>query len=80
MKFFFVKTTNNRKEKEWVYKFFYNKIYNYRNKLVYIDKHYEFFDDTLDVLLGCSLFNKQEKKKILKFKNMLIEMKTRLGY
>ena len=80
MKFFFVKTKNNRKEKEWVYKFFYNKIYNYRNKLVYIDKHYEYFDDTLDELLGCSLFNKEEKKKILKFKNMLIEMKTRLGY
>ena len=50
MKFFYEKTKNNRKEKEWVFKFFYE------------------------------LFNKDEKNKILKFKNMLNAIKNRLEF
>ena len=80
MKFFYEKTKNNRKEKEWVFKFFYNKIYNYRSKLIYIDKYYNYFNETLEEFLRCDLFNKGEKNKILKFKNMLNAIKNRLEF
>ena len=80
MKFFFENTKNNRVEKKWVFKFFFNKIYNYRSKLVYMDKYFEFIKNTLDSFLECALFTKDEKKKLLKFGNMLLEMKVKLGY
>ena len=79
MKYFFENTRNNRVEKEWVFKFFDNKIYPYRNKLVYMNKYFEFTKNTLDLFLECVLFSKDEKMKLTKFKNMLLEMKIRLG-
>ena len=79
MKYFFENTRNNRVEKEWVFKFFDNKIYPYRNKLVYMNKYFEFTKNTLDLFLECVLFSKDEKMKLIKFKNMLLEMKIRLG-
>ena len=79
MKYFFENTRNNRVEKEWVFKFFDNKIYPYRNKLVYMNKYFEFTKNTLDLFLECVLFSKDEKMKLIKFKNMLLEMEIRLG-
>ena len=80
MKFFFEKTKNNRIEKGWVFKFFLNKIYAYRSKLIYLSKYFEYFNETIDTFLRCILFTKAEKQKLIKFKNMLIDIKNRLEY
>lgn len=80
MKYFYEKTKHNKIEKEWVYKFFLNKIYNYRSKIVYLDKYFDFFSDSLYLLLNCSFYKKDEKNKIMKFNNMLIEMKEKLEF
>ena len=78
MKYFFENTRNNREEKFWVFKFFYNKVYNYRNKLFYVNNHFYFFNEVLDMFLGCFLFNKEEKKQINRFKNQMNEIKIKL--
>ena len=80
LKYFYEKTKHNKIEKEWVYKFFLNKIYNYRSKIVYLDKYFDFFNDSLYLLLNCSFYKKDEKNKIMKFNNMLIEMKEKLEF
>ena len=80
MIFFDEKTKNNRIEKRWVFKFFLDKIYPYRNKLIYVDKYFLFIKDVIDYFLKCNFFTKGEKEKLLKFNDMLIDIKTRLGY
>ena len=80
MIFFDEKTRNNRIEKRWVFKFFLDKIYPYRNKLIYVDKYFLFIKDVIDYFLKCNFFTKGEKEKLLKFNDMLIDIKTRLGY
>ena len=80
MIFFDEKTRNNRIEKRWVFKFFLDKIYPYRNKLIYMDKYFLFIKDVIDYFLKCNFFTKGEKEKLLKFNDMLIDIKTRLGY
>ena len=80
MIFFDEKTKNNRIEKRWVFKFFLDKIYPYRNKLIYVDKYFLFIKDVIDYFLKCNYFTKGEKEKLLKFNDMLIDIKTRLGY
>ena len=80
MIFFDEKTKNNRIEKRWVFKFFLDKIYPYRNKLIYMDKYFLFIKDVIDYFLKCNFFTKGEKEKLLKFNDMLIDIKTRLGY
>jgi len=80
MKYFYEKTKNNRVEKEWVFKFFLNKIYSYRSKIFFVDKYFDYFNETLNGFLDCALFHKDEKIKILKFKNMLMEMKDKLEF
>ena len=80
MLFFDEKTKNNRIEKRWVFKFFLDKIYPYRNKLIYVDKYFLFIKDVIDYFLKCNYFTKGEKEKLLKFNDMLIDIKTRLGY
>ena len=80
MIFFDEKTRNNRIEKRWVFKFFLDKIYPYRNKLIYVDKYFLFIKDVIDYFLKCNYFTKGEKEKLLKFNDMLIDIKTRLGY
>ena len=80
MKYFYEKTKNNRVEKEWVFKFFLNKIYSYRSKIFFVDKYFDYFNETLNYFLDCALFHKDEKIKILKFKNMLTEMKEKLEF
>ena len=80
MIFFDEKTKNNRIEKRCVFKFFLDKIYPYRNKLIYVDKYFLFIKDVIDYFLKCNFFTKGEKEKLLKFNDMLIDIKTRLGY
>ena len=80
MIFFDEKTKNNRIEKRWVFKFFLDKIYPYRNKLIYVDKYFLFIKDVIDYFLKCNFFTKAEKEKLFKFNDMLIDIKTRLGY
>ena len=80
VKYFYEKTKNNRIEKGWVYMFFLKKIYNYRSKVIYLDNYFDFFNDTLNQFLSCSFFKKDEKNKILKFKNMIIEIKEKLDF
>ena len=80
MIFFDEKTKNNRIEKRCVFKFFLDKIYPYRNKLIYVDKYFLFIKDVIDYFLKCNYFTKGEKEKLLKFNDMLIDIKTRLGY
>ena len=64
MKYFYEKTKNNRVEKEWVFKFFLNKIYSYRSKIFFVDKYFDYFNETLNGFLDCALFHKDEKIKI----------------
>ena len=71
---------NNRVEKEWVFKFFLNKIYSYRSKIFFVDKYFDYFNETLNGFLYCKLFHKDEKIKLLKFKNMLMEIKEKLEF
>ena len=78
--YFFEKTKNNRLEKGWVFKFFLEKIYSYKSKLIYLNKNFGYFSSIIDTFLGCNLFNKSEKEKLIKFKNMIIDIKNRLGY
>ena len=80
MKYFYEKTKNNRVEKEWVFKFFLNKIYSYRSKIFFVDKYFDYFNETLNGFLDCKLFHKDEKIKLLKFKNMLMEIKEKLEF
>ena len=80
MKYFYEKTKNNRIEKGWVYMFFLKKIYNYRSKVIYLDNYFDFFNDTFNQFLSCSFFKKDEKNQILKFKNMIIEIKEKLDF
>ena len=39
-----------------------------------------FIKDVIDYFLKCNYFTKGEKEKLLKFNDMLIDIKTRLGY
>ena len=78
MNYFFVKTKNNREQKFWVFKFFYNKVYNYRNKLIFINKHFDFFNEVLNKFLECSLFSQEEKQQIKKFKKQMNDIKMKL--
>ncbi len=79
LKYFFEKTKNNRIEKRWTFKFFLDKIYAYRSKLIYLDKNFEFFKNIIDNLLRCNLINKNEKEKLNKFKKMVIDIQNKLG-
>ena len=79
LKYFFEKTKNNRIEKRWTFKFFLDKIYAYRSKLIYLDKNFEFFKNIIDNLLRCNLLNKNEKEKLNKFKKMVIDVQNKLG-
>ena len=79
LKYFFEKTKNNRIEKRWTFKFFLDKIYAYRSKLIYLNKNFEFFKNIIDNLLRCNLLNKNEKEKLNKFKKMVIDIQNKLG-
>ena len=79
LKYFFEKTKNNRIEKRWTFKFFLDKIYAYRSKLIYLNKNFEFFKNIIDNLLRCNLINKNEKEKLNKFKKMVIDIQNKLG-
>ena len=77
--YFFEKTKNNRIEKRWTFKFFSDKIYAYRSKLIYLNKNFEFFKNIIDNLLRCNLLNKNEKEKLNKFKKMVVDVQNKLG-
>ena len=77
--YFFEKTKNNRIEKRWTFKFFLDKTYAYRSKLIYLNKNFEFFKNIIDNLLRCNLINKNEKEKLNKFKKMVIDIQNKLG-
>ena len=62
---------SNRQDKLWGYKIFYNRVYKFRNKLIFLKKHFEFINKVLDMYLNCIFFNKEEKEKLMKFKNEL---------
>ena len=79
LKYFFEKTKNNRIEKRWTFKFFLDKIYAYRSKLIYLNKNFDFFKNIIDNLLRCNLLNKNEKDKLNKFKKMVIDIQNKLG-
>lgn len=74
-KYFFEESKDNRQEKLFGYKFFYNKLYKYRNKLFYLYKNFDNINNILDEYLNCRYFNKKEKKKIQNFKNLLNTIK-----
>ena len=78
LKYFFEKSKNNKTEKRWVFKFFLDKIYAYRNKLIFMNKNFDYFNGIIDTILKCNLFTKNEKEKLIKFKNMVIDVKNRL--
>ena len=78
LKYFFEKTKNNKTEKRWVFKFFLDKIYAYRNKLIFMNNNFDYFNNIIDMFLKCNLFTKNEKEKLIKFKNMVIDVKNRL--
>ena len=75
MKNFLKKTEKNRKEKLWGYKFFIDKPYNIRDKLIYLDRHFDYFNNVLDRYLKSKYFKKEEKQKIMLFKDEVNRIK-----
>ena len=75
MKNFLKRTQKNRKEKLWGYKYFIDKIFNLRDKLIYLNKHFDYFNNVLDRYLNSKYFKKEEKQKIMLFKDELNRIK-----
>ena len=71
MRYLLNQADSNRQDKLWGYKLFYNRVYKFRNKLIFLKKHFEFINKVLDMYLNCIFFNKEEKEKLMKFKNEL---------
>lgn len=63
MKNFLKRTQKNRKEKLWGYKYFIDKLYNLRDKLQYLDRHFDYFNNVLDRYLRSKYFKKKKNKK-----------------
>ena len=76
-KFFFETTKNNREEKFFAYKFFYNKIYIYRNKLFHLTQNFDYINDILNQFLYSRFYYIKEKERIQKFQNELLIIKSK---
>ena len=77
MKNFLKRTQKNRKEKLWGYKYFIDKLYNLRDKLQYLDRHFDYFNNVLDRYLNSKYFKKEEKQKIMFFKDEVNRIKMK---
>jgi glycosyltransferase involved in cell wall biosynthesis len=77
MKNFLKRTQKNRKEKLWGYKYFIDKLYNLRDKLQYLDRHFDYFNNVLDRYLRSKYFKKEEKQKIMFFKDEVNRIKMK---
>ena len=75
MKNFLKRTQKNRKEKLWGYKYVIDKIFNLRDKLLYLDRYFDYFNNVLDRYLKSKYFKKEEKEKIMLFKFELNRIK-----
>ena len=78
MKYFFEKSNNTRKDKLLAYKFFYKKVFrNFRGKIKFLNKDFNYIDEILQQYLNCRYFKKDEKENIKNFLNEIRKVKLK---
>lgn len=76
--FLFNKSKNNKKDKSIILDFIKMSNRNYGAITKYITIGFDFFEDTINLLLNSSYYDKKQKNKIEKYKNKLMVNKNYL--
>ena len=70
MKYYFIQSDNNAFEKYYVaYKFFIDKVNDYKFKLGHLTEGFDYINNVLDLYLNCTFFSYIQKSYIMDFKN-----------
>jgi len=76
IRFLFYKSQNNKRDKSIILEFIKMSNRNYGSITNYITKGFDIFEETFNLLLNCSYYDKKQKSKIIKYRKKVMMNKN----